>query len=115
MHPKGSISYRHWLGLVQNDQDKRFSGPGGGRDASGISACIGTAIDSALGRYDMDNMKPRGWYSDHAAYELEESKRILSNPPKSLVDAAGLFLGNLRSCLKDAWFSDEDPRRGGPT
>lgn len=30
-----------------------------------------------------------------------------------MIDAAGLFLGNLRSCLKDAWFSDGDPRRSG--
>jgi CRISPR system Cascade subunit CasA len=65
--------------------------------------------------YDMDNMKPRCWYeATMPLYELEEAKRIpFEDAVKRMIDSAGLFLGNLRSCLKDAWFSDGDPRRSG--
>jgi CRISPR system Cascade subunit CasA len=118
VHPKGSISYRHWLGLVQNDQDKKI------RRVPAATVrrfwTLGLHRDGYRFRlwafgYDMDKMKPRGWYeATMPLYELEESKRIpFESAVKSLVDAAGLFLGNLRSCLKDAWFSDGDPRRGG--
>ena len=47
-------------------------------------------------------------------YALAESKREpFEDAVKRMVDAAAQFLGNLRSCLKDAWFSDGDPRRSG--
>jgi CRISPR system Cascade subunit CasA len=118
MHPKGSINYRHWLGLVQSNQDKkiqrvpaatvqRFWNLGLHRDGYRFRLW-------AFG-YDMDNMKPRCWYeATMPLYELEEAKRIpFEDAVKRMIDSAGLFLGNLRSCLKDAWFSDGDPRRSG--
>jgi CRISPR system Cascade subunit CasA len=118
MHPKGAIRYRHWLGLVQQNQDKkvqripaatvrRFWNHGLHREGYRFRVW-------AFG-YDMDNMKPRCWHeATMPLYALSESKREpFENAVRRMVDAAALFLGNLRSCLKDAWFSDGDPRRSG--
>ncbi len=118
MHAKGQINYRHWLGLVQSNQDKKIQRV----PAATIQRFWRQRLQRdgyrfrlwAFG-YDMDNMKPRCWYeATMPLFELDETKREpFEGTVKNLIDAAGLFLGNLRSCLKDAWFSDGDPRRTG--
>ena len=118
MHPKGQINYRHWLGLVQASQDKKIQRV----PAVTVSRFHNYSLHRegfrfrlwAFG-YDMDNMKPRCWYeATLPLFNLENDKRaFFEDTVKNLIEAAGLFLGNLRSCLKDAWFSDGDTRRTG--
>jgi CRISPR system Cascade subunit CasA len=118
VHPKGAISYRHWLGLVQHNQDKKIRRI----PAASVRRFWNLGLHRegfrfrlwAFG-YDMDNMKPRCWYeATLPLYELSEAKRLpFEDAVKRMVEAAVLFLGNLRSCLKDAWFGDGDPRRAG--
>ncbi|MDD5036072.1 MAG: type I-E CRISPR-associated protein Cse1/CasA [Methylococcaceae bacterium] len=118
VHAKGQINYRHWLGLVQINQDKKIQRV--------PAATVQRFWKQRLHRegfrfrlwvfgYDMDNMKPRCWYeATLPLFQVEETQReSFEATIKHLIDAAGLFLGNLRSCLKDAWFSDGDPRRSG--
>lgn len=120
VHPRGSIHYRHWLGLVQRSQDKKTQrGP-----AKVVHRFTERDIAHkkslrfrlwAFG-YDMDNMKPRCWYEAtmplfHFDEAQREQRERFEYAVKSLVLAGGEFLGNLRSCLKEAWFDKEDPRR----
>jgi len=119
MHPRGSINYRHWLGLVQENRDKKIQRV--------PAKTVLRFRDQRLYRkgfrfrlwafgYDMDNMKPRCWYeSTMPLYHFDDSgkRERFEGTVKSMIDAAGLFLGNLRSCLKDAWFNPEDARRTG--
>lgn len=118
VHAKGQINYRHWLGLVQTNQDKKIQRV--------PAATVQRFWKERLHRegfrfrlwafgYDMDNMKPRCWYeATLPLFKVEEAQReSFEATVKNLIDAAGYFLGNLRSCLKDAWFSDGDPRRAG--
>jgi CRISPR system Cascade subunit CasA len=119
MHPRGSINYRHWLGLVQENQDKKIQRV----PAKTVLRFRKQRLHRkglrfrlwAFG-YDMDNMKPRCWYeSTMPLYHFDEAgkRERFEGTVKNLIDAAGLFLGNLRSCLKDAWFTQGDTRRSG--
>ena len=96
------LSYRNWLGLVQNDPDRQI------RPASVVEAFLGddgrrTKADYVLWAfgYDMDNMKARAWLdgrlplllvpSQHRnAFELDAGRLVLSaaEAARSLVFAA---------------------------
>jgi CRISPR system Cascade subunit CasA len=120
MHPRGAIHYRHWLGLVQEPQKKK--GEKQRTPAQTVTHFINTGIEDsrklrfrlwAFG-YDMDNMKPRCWYEGTMPlFHLDDPghRRRFESAVENLVRAGGEFLGNLKSCLKDAWFDPEDPRR----
>lgn len=120
LHPRGAIQYRHWLGLVQQPSAKK--GEKQRSPALTVTHFINSGIEDcknlrfrlwAFG-YDMDNMKPRCWYEGTMPlFHLDETenRQRFESAVESLVRAAGEFLGNLKSCLKDAWFEDKDPRR----
>lgn len=119
MHPRGSINYRHWLSLVQGQEDKkvhrlparvlvRFNSPKYRLARGGWRYRLW-----AFG-YEMDNMKPRCWFeSTLPLYHFadDERRRDFEADVKNMVLAAGELLDNLRNRLKDAWFSPNDPRR----
>lgn len=119
MHPRGSLNYRHWLGLVQSSKDtkterlpalvvQRFTNSAYRLDREGWRFHLW-----AFG-YEMDNMKPRCWFeSSLPLFPVQDKDRreILEYAAASMVEAAGLFLGNLRGAIKDAWFGGNDPRR----
>jgi CRISPR system Cascade subunit CasA len=118
VHPRGNIHYRHWLGLVQKSNDKKIQrGP-----AKTIVRFTEQNISDlkhlrfrlwAFG-YDLDKMKPRCWYEGTMPLfhlDTPELRQRFESTTENLVRAAGEFLGNLRSCLKEAWFDSEDPRR----
>lgn len=118
MHPKGAINYRHWLGLVQKNTDKKIQRAPAATTQRFLHEQLhleGLRFRLWAFGYDMDNMKPRCWYeATFPLYALPETTRGLFEAiVKNLIDAAGLLLGNLKSCLKDAWFSDGDKRRTG--
>ncbi len=118
VHPRGKIGYRHWLGVMQEDREakvrrvpaqvvRRFKALDELHDddwSAGVWAC----------GYDMDNMKPRRWVeATLPLFHIKDAKRRDSVEllARQLVQAADLFSNNLRNCLKDAWFSEGDPRR----
>jgi len=119
MHPRGSINYRHWLSLVQEGGDnkvkrlpaaviKRFTHTDYELDREGWRFQVW-----AFG-YDMDNMKPRCWYeSTLPLFQIRKAdkRKAVENAAQTMVNAAGLFLDNLRGAIKDAWFEQRDPRR----
>jgi CRISPR system Cascade subunit CasA len=118
VHPRGSMSYRNWLGLVQEASDKttarlparvvsRFWETGYRLHREGWRLRLW-----AFG-YDMDNMKPRRWLeSTFPLFHIEaERRRCIEEAAEHMIDAAGLCFGNLRGALKDAWFAPNDPRR----
>ncbi len=119
MHPRGSISYRHWMGLVQEPKDSkvkrlparvvhRFTADGYELDQEGVRFRLW-----AFG-YDMDNMKPRCWFESTLPlfpFKDDEQQEEIRFAAERLVQAAGLFLENLRGRIKDAWFQPNDPRR----
>ncbi|MGX2029108.1 type I-E CRISPR-associated protein Cse1/CasA [Methylocaldum gracile] len=119
MHPRGSIHYRHWLGLVQEPKKKK--GEKQRVPARTVQRFWREHLPDegfqfrlwAFG-YDMDNMKPRCWYEGTMPlFHLDDpaQRERFEATVENLIRAAGEFLGNLRSCLKDAWFDPEDPRR----
>lgn len=119
MHPRGSINYRHWLGLTQPSEDKKSQ-----KIPADVVRTFNARARELEGRqfrlrafgYDLDNMKPRCWYeSTFPLFPLPEpaDREALEKAAQSMVKAAGEFFGNLRSCLLDAWFASRDPRRKG--
>lgn len=117
-HPRGSIGYRNWLGLVQEFTDKKAK-----REPAQVVSRfwnLGYRLQDEGWRlrlwafgYDMDNMKPRRWCeSTLPLFSIDQRRRpLIEEVAEHMVDAAGLFFGNLRGALKDAWFSPDDPRR----
>lgn len=117
LHPRGAIQYRHWLGLVQEIKDKKSQRA----PARVVTRFRVESLDDkknlrfrlwAFG-FDMDNMKPRGWYEGTLPlYHIDdlETRQRFEATSENLVKAAGEFLGNLRSCLKAAWFDPDDQR-----
>ena len=118
VHPRGNIGYRNWLGLVQEASDKNSRRI----PAQVVSRFWQTSYRLhdegwrlrlwAFG-YDMDNMKPRRWVeSTLPLFRIAEDRRdVVDKAAADMIDAAGLFFGNLRGALKDAWFAPNDPRR----
>ncbi len=102
----GGVSYRHWLGLVQED-DKL------GREPARVVHHFREfrqKSDSqfrlwAFG-YDMDNMKARCWYESVMPLIAlsREIREAYEQKVAGMVRAASEVVGNLRKCVKKAWF-----------
>lgn len=112
----GGLSYRHWLGLIENS------------DAS-IPALVVKRYQSLLANYtadereqfrlhvfgyDMDNMKARCWYeSTFPLFAIDEKMRAsFSEDVQILTATATETAGFVRSCVKDAWFKRPKDARG---
>lgn len=114
---QGGLGYRHWLGLVLQDNDNgdkasitvQFYNEDRGRNLrdKGVASlwCFG---------YDMDNMKARCWYdSSFPVYYLSESQRTnLMDWAGELVNAAKETVKMLRSEVKSAWFRRPEDAKG---
>lgn len=120
VHPRGNINYRHWMGLVQEPKDAkvkrlpaevvhRFTSESDDLGQKGGLRFLLWAFG-----YDMDNMKPRCWFESTLPlfpFKDEAQRESIQFAVERLVQAAGLFLENLRGQIKDAWFQPNDPRR----
>ncbi len=110
----GGISYRNWLGLIQNSSEKNFKSEPAvvvhlfreerGPDLSEISEVPFRLW--AFG-YDMDNMKARGWYEGtmpliHVDKEIrsEYESRV-----SQMIKTANLIAFNVRLSIKKALFA----------
>jgi len=112
----GGISYRNWLGLVQNNVEKNS------RIEPAVvvhtfrqerqEALLGTnEIPFRLWAfgYDMDNMKACGWYEgtmplNHLAADLKPAYEIAVS---QMIKTASLIAYNVRACVKKALFSKD--------
>jgi CRISPR system Cascade subunit CasA len=113
----GGVSYRHWLGLVQED-DKRAREPAlvvhHFREYRQNSD---TQFRLWSFGYDMDNMKARCWYESIMPL-IPLSKRIRESYEQdvaSMVRAASEVAGNLKTCVKKAWFRRPADIKGDTT
>ncbi len=107
----GGMTYRHWLGLVANQQD-------GGKEAARVVREFGNRASYtndearlwAFG-YDMDNMKPRCWYESNMplpAIPEGVALEYFISLSKRLIAAAELCAGYLRTAIRQAWFGPAD-------
>jgi CRISPR system Cascade subunit CasA len=113
VHPQpGGVVYRHWLGLVQRNEDSRREPAWVVREFQN-KRLNGQFRIWAFG-YDMDNMKARCWYeSTMPLYQLDtEIRPEFENIVASLIKAATEIASNLRSALKRAWFKRSEDVKG---
>lgn len=113
----GGFSYRHWLGLVLDD-DKNH------KQAAKIVACYIDSRQELIGGdyhprlwlfgYDMDNMKARCWYeTTMPVFPIPRDKRKnLQGFIGQMIDGATEVALDIRSTLKQAWFSKPKEAKG---
>ncbi|MGP9643194.1 MULTISPECIES: type I-E CRISPR-associated protein Cse1/CasA [unclassified Halomonas] len=124
----GGLGYRHWPGLVLEDEVGSGALPArvvthhlkkyelleaAREDGEAFDALFKRARLWVFG-YDMDNMKPRGWYS--VAMPLvgvpEGQQETLRGWAKRFVDLASDISWTLRNQLKRAWFKRPEDAKG---
>jgi CRISPR system Cascade subunit CasA len=112
----GGITYRHWLGLVQDDAEN-------GRKSA---ACVKLFRDNraepaevsgirfVVFGYDMDNMKARSWYqSEIPVPAVAADRRVQFEAVAALaVRAADEVAWSTRSAVKEALFERPGDVRG---
>jgi CRISPR system Cascade subunit CasA len=110
----GGISYRNWLGLVQNNVEKNSRN----EPAVVVHTFRQDRQEALLGNneipfrlwafgYDMDNMKACGWYEGtmpliHLAADIKPAYEIAVS---QMIKTASLIAYNVRTCVKKALFS----------
>ncbi|TQE99037.1 MAG: type I-E CRISPR-associated protein Cse1/CasA [Spiribacter salinus] len=113
---QGGLGYRHWEPLVLEDREVRGNLPAlvvrdytaKAREISGGAPGSYRARLWVFG-YDMDNMKPRGWYAIHmplvAIPESSGARARLLNWVDTMTTAAASAAGQLRNAVKAAWYA----------
>ncbi len=119
----GGICYRNWLGLVlESDEGAKIKR----QPAHIVSVYYAGERQRLMGReadcqprlwafgYDMDNMKARCWYeATLPVFPVEKQRRgDIQAAVQTLLDAASETLGNLRTAVKQAWFSRPKDAKG---
>lgn len=117
VHPQpGGISYRHWLGLMQQDAGEK-------RMPARIVLEFYNRWQSgwqfrlwAFG-YDMDSMKARCWYESTMPllYVDEKIQPEYEQVVAGMVKAAAEIAGNSRNAVKKAWFKRPGDVKGDTT
>jgi CRISPR system Cascade subunit CasA len=113
-HPQpGGITYRHWLGLVQNDPDKGYH-PALAFDKFIEKQSDLTRLDNVFQHtpqlwafgYDFDNMKVRCWYeSTIPLFNVpEQIKSNYESVVSQLIKTAEIIGNNTRGCIKEALY-----------
>lgn len=113
----GGISYRHWLGLVQNDEEK------GNFRARTVKEFLEKQEQKYkvlqdyrfrlwVFGYDMDNMKPRGWVESTMPVIIFEDQEHYEETINQLIKVSEKISENTRSCIKKALFKKTDEIRG---
>jgi len=105
------LSYRHWLGLVQNDRDLE-------RGPATVVLSLQDRMHGQFGEwrlwtfgYDMDNMKARGWYEGMMEIVLlsEEDKEAFEEEASALVRAARWADWALQAACRQVVIKREPP------
>lgn len=102
----GGVTYRHWLGFVQEDGSDK-------REPAGIVHRFRTERQRndwqfrlwAFG-YDMDNMKARCWYEAKMPllYVDQAIREAYEQYVAAMIKAAVEIAKNVRNTVKEAWF-----------
>ncbi|QJQ93889.1 MULTISPECIES: type I-E CRISPR-associated protein Cse1/CasA [Halomonadaceae] len=124
----GGLGYRHWPGLVLEDEAVSGALPArvvthhlhkyrmvqAARDDGETFEALFRRARLWVFGYDMDNMKPRGWYSVEMPLVgvPEAHQEILRDWVKRFVDLASEFTWTLRNQLKRAWFKRPEDAKG---
>jgi CRISPR system Cascade subunit CasA len=113
----GGITYRHWLGLAQQNRDE------GKMPARVVHEFVNQRCKPgwqfrlrAFG-YDMDNMKARCWYESTMPLLYIEPAILneFEGCTAGMVRAAGEIAYNTRSAVKKAWFRRPGDAKGDTT
>jgi len=110
----GGISYRNWLGLIQNSLEKNYKSEPAVvvrqfREERGLDLSETTDVPFRLWAfgYDMDKMKARGWY-DGAMPLIHVDNEIRSEYEtgvSQMIKTANLIAFNVHSSIKKALFA----------
>jgi CRISPR system Cascade subunit CasA len=114
---QGGVTYRHWLGLILDDEDRKYESATvirkfldrkDERSSNGIDM-----VFWAFG-YEMDNMKAVCWHESRMPllYIQENIREEFTHEVASFINAADEVSGNLISCLKEAWFARKQDAKG---
>lgn len=125
----GGLGYQHWSNLVLNDAENSGALPAtvvhdylhdkvpanrlARRDGEEFELLLRHARLWAFG-YDMDNMKPRGWYSVEmplVAVPLEQQE-VLRSWVQDVTELARQVAWMVRNQIKVAWFSRPADAKG---
>jgi CRISPR system Cascade subunit CasA len=110
----GGISYRNWLGLIQNSSEKNFKSEPAVvvhlfREERGPDLSEITDVPFRLWAfgYDMDNMKARGWYEGTMPFIHvdEEIRSEYETGVSQMIKTANLIAFSIRSSIKKALFA----------
>jgi CRISPR system Cascade subunit CasA len=104
--------YRDWLKVTLGDTEHRPAQVVANYYAESREGADSTLL--AFG-YAMDNMKPLSWSSATTpllGVGLDDDQRmILRDTAHRFIEASEIVRNALRSCVREAWFPDRDPRR----
>ncbi len=117
-HPRhgqpSCISYRNWLGYIQNSHEKNFfSEPAvvvhlfRQERESVLSEMQGFPFRLWVFGYDMDNMKARGWYEGTMPiiHVDKEIRSVYESSVSQMIKTANLIAFNVRVSIKKALFA----------
>lgn len=124
----GGLGYRHWPGLVLEDEAvsgalparvvthhlKKYEMVEAARDDGEAFEALFKHARLWVFGYDMDNMKPRGWYSVEMPLVgvPEAHQSTLRGWVKRFVDLSSEISWTLRNQLKRAWFKRPEDAKG---
>lgn len=124
----GGLGYRHWPGLVLEDEAvsgalparvvthylQKYRMVAAARDDGETFEALFKRARLWVFGYDMDNMKPRGWYSVEMPLVgvPEGQQEALRDWVKRFVDLASEITWTLRNQLKRAWFKRPEDAKG---
>ena len=115
---KGGVGYRHWLGLVLDDDKKNQ------KSALVVSRYLTKRLDDLdadpqvrlwVFGYDMDNMKARCWYdSVMPIYPVrnDRQRKAVKDTVSDFIRTAEEIAGSLRKEVKNAWFKRPSDIKG---
>lgn len=120
---KGGLGYRHWESLVLADPEGSGSLPAlvvqdylaNKQDALQEFGPVSRHTRLWAFGYDMDNMKPRGWYTTRmplVSIPSEAAHDRLHDWVRLLVEAAEKAAWRTRGAVKEAWFKRPQDARG---
>lgn len=124
----GGLGYRQWPGMVLEDETGSGAMPARvvthhlkKYDMVEAARGDGESFESLFRRarlwvfgFDMDNMKPRGWYSTQMPLVgvPPVHQETLREWVKRFVDLAGQFAWTVRQQIKSAWFKRPEDAKG---
>jgi CRISPR system Cascade subunit CasA len=113
----GGISYRHWLGLAQQNRDEKRMPARIVHEFVNQRCKPGWQFRLRAFGYDMDNMKARCWYESTMPLLYIEPAILkeFEEYTAGVVRAASTIAYNTRSAMKKAWFRRPGDAKGDTT